>query len=263
MKAKKSFGQHFLINEPAAKSIVDALDYTEINQNVLEIGPGKGVLTKYLLQKDINLKVVEADRDMVQYITKEFPQLGDNIIFLDFLKLKLSLVFDGQPFLLIGNYPYNISTQIVMKMLMYKELVPQMVGMFQREVAERLVAPHGSKTYGVTSVLSQAFYTGKIILKISPGSFSPPPKVNSAVIKFIRKENTELGCDEKLFRRIVKTTFNTRRKMLRNSLKSIIPDQKFLDDTFLTQRPEELSLERFVYLTTLIEEKLKETDNES
>ena len=149
MKAKKSFGQHFLINEPAAKSIVDALDYTEINQNVLEIGPGKGVLTKYLLQKDINLKVVEADRDMVQYITKEFPQLGDNIIFLDFLKLKLSLVFDGQPFLLIGNYPYNISTQIVMKMLMYKELVPQMVGMFQERLQNDWLLPMAVKLMGL------------------------------------------------------------------------------------------------------------------
>ncbi len=254
MKAKKSFGQHFLINENAAKTIVDALDISHSGQNVLEIGPGKGVLTKYLLEKDIHLRVVEADRDMVAYLQKTFPQLEEDIIFLDFLKLKLSRVFDEQPFLLIGNYPYNISSQIVMKMVKYKEYIPEMVGMFQREVAERIIAPHGNKTYGVISVLVQAYYEGEMVLKVSPGSFSPPPKVNSAVIKLKRKDNLSLGCDEKLFRTVVKMSFNQRRKMMRNSLKSIIKQKTLLEDKILTQRPEQLSLEQFVQLTQLIEE---------
>lgn len=254
LRAKKSFGQHFLINQNAAQQIVDALDMDLGISNVLEIGPGKGVLTQYLLEKDISLKVVEADRDMVAHLNNEFPQLSDDIIFLDFLKLKLSRVFDEKPFLLIGNYPYNISSQIIFKMLKYKELIPQMVGMFQREVAERIVAPHGSKTYGVISVLVQAFYTGKVILKVSPGSFSPPPKVQSAVIKLERKENQELGCDERLFRRVVKAGFNQRRKMLRNSLKSLITNPEIFENKLFNQRPEQLSLEHFIELTLLIEE---------
>lgn len=254
MKAKKSFGQHFLINENAAKAIVDALDISHSGQNVLEIGPGKGVLTKYLLEKDIHLRVVEADRDMVAYLHNMFPRLEDDIIFLDFLKLKLSKVFDDQPFLMIGNYPYNISSQIVMKMVKYREYIPEMVGMFQREVAERIIAPHGNKTYGVISVLVQAYYEGEMVMKVSPGSFSPPPKVNSAVIKLKRKENQNLGCDEKLFRTVVKLSFNQRRKMMRNSLKSIIKDKILLEDKLLTQRPEQLSLEQFVQLTRLIKE---------
>ena len=254
MRAKKSFGQHFLTNLHAAQQIVDALDLNNGVSNVLEIGPGKGVLTNFLIEKEIHLKVVEADRDMVAHLSSSIPQLSDDIIFLDFLKLKLSKVFDNEPFLMIGNYPYNISSQIVFKMLKYKELIPQMVGMFQREVAERIVAPHGSKTYGVISVLVQAFYTGKIILKVSPGSFSPPPKVHSAVIRLDRKENMDLGCDERLFRRVVKSAFNQRRKMMRNSLKSIIVDTSILEMDVFNKRPEQLSLEQFIELTTLIEE---------
>ena len=254
LRAKKSFGQHFLINQHAAQQIVDALDLGNGVSNVLEIGPGKGVLTHLLLEKDINLKVVEADRDMVSHLSQSLSMAEEDIIFLDFLKLKLSKVFEETPFLMIGNYPYNISSQIVFKMLKYKELIPQMVGMFQREVAERIVAPHGSKTYGVISVLVQAYYTGKIILKVSPGSFSPPPKVQSAVIKLTRKENLDLGCDEKLFRRVVKASFNQRRKMLRNSLKPLISDSSLFGNKIFNQRPEQLSLEQFIELTTLIEE---------
>ncbi len=254
MRAKKSFGQHFLINLHAAQQIVDALNIGGDVTNVLEIGPGKGVLTQYLIKKDIHLKVVEADRDMVAHLSNFFPEISDDIIFLDFLKLKLSKVFNNEPFLMIGNYPYNISSQIVFKMLRYKELIPQMVGMFQREVAERIVAPHGSKIYGVTSVLVQAFYKGKIILKVSPGSFSPPPKVQSAVITLERKENLELGCDESLFRRVVKAAFNQRRKMMRNSLKPIIVDSSILEQDVFKRRPEQLSLEEFIELTILIEE---------
>lgn len=258
MKAKKSFGQHFLINESAAEKIVNSLELEEKNQRVLEIGPGKGVLTKYLLQKNIDLRVVEADSDMVEYLEREYVELQDKIIFLDFLKLNLKKVFDGHSFLLIGNYPYNISSQIIFRMLKYRNLIPQMVGMFQKEVADRIIAPHGSKTYGILSVLTQAYYTGKMVMKISPGSFSPPPNVNSAVIKLDRKENYELPCDDRLFRTVVKLTFGQRRKMLRNTVKTLIQDPTFLDDDFLKNRPEQLSLEQFIHLTTLIEEHIRE-----
>ena len=261
LRAKKSFGQHFLTNQHAAQQIVDALRLDQGINNVLEIGPGKGVLTRLLLEKDIHLKVVEADKDMISYLSNEYPDLKDDIIFLDFLKLKLSKVFNQDPFLMIGNYPYNISSQIVFKMLKYKELIPEMVGMFQREVAERIVAPHGSKTYGVISVLVQAFYIGKVILKVSPGSFSPPPKVQSAVIRLIRKENLDLGCDERLFRRVVKASFNQRRKMLRNSLKSLVEDPTLFENKIFMQRPEQLSLEHFIELTTLIQENIHSNES--
>lgn len=257
MKAKKSFGQHFLTNTSTAQKIVAALDTSGSTKNVLEIGPGKGILTRYLLSLDINLKVVEADKDMVAYLKETYPQLTSNIIFLDFLKLNLGKVFDHQPFLLIGNYPYNISSQILIKMLNHRKYIPQMVGMFQKEVAERIVAPHGSKTYGVLSVLVQAFYSGRIIMRVSPGAFFPPPKVHSAVICLERKKEQSLGCDERLFRQIVKISFNQRRKMLRNSLKSVVRNGKLLEDDFFTHRPEQLSLEQFIHLTTLIEENNK------
>jgi 16S rRNA (adenine1518-N6/adenine1519-N6)-dimethyltransferase len=210
------------------------------------------------LKKDIDFRVVEADADMVDYLHREYKELEDKIIFLDFLKLNLQVVFDGHPFLLIGNYPYNISSQIIFRMLKYRDLIPQMVGMFQKEVADRIIAPHGNKTYGVLSVLTQAYYTGKMVMKISPGSFSPPPKVNSAVIKLERKENYELPCDERLFRRVVKLTFGQRRKMLRNTVKTLVQNPAFLEDDFLKNRPEQLSLEQFILLTTLIEEQIQE-----
>lgn len=255
MKAKKSFGQHFLINEPLAESIANGLHKKEGIKNVLEVGPGKGVLTKYLLQQDINLKVVEADKDMVGYLENNYPELKEDIIFLDFLKLNMSKCFDGEPFYMIGNYPYNISSQIIFRMLKYMDLIPEMVGMFQKELADRVVAPHGSKTYGVISVLTQAFYTGSTIHKVSPGSFSPPPKVNSSVIRLVRKPDYQnLGCDYKIFRRVVKAGFSQRRKMLRNTLKPIVKDPNFLQEKSLQMRPEQLSVQDFVELTkTIIE----------
>ncbi|MBK8517836.1 MAG: ribosomal RNA small subunit methyltransferase A [Saprospiraceae bacterium] len=249
MKAKKSFGQHFLINEYIAKTIANGLLKTENLKNVLEIGPGKGVLTKYLSTQDICLKVVEADQDMVDYLTRNKIVEPDQITFLDFLKLNLSKVFDGQPFYLIGNYPYNISSQILFKMINSKELVPEMVGMFQKEVADRVVAPPGSKTYGVISVLVQAYYTGETIIDVSPDSFSPPPKVNSSVIRLKRKEDYVLSCDDRLFRSVVKTSFSSRRKMLRNTLKPLFLDSKILHDPFYNQRPEQLSVQDFVDIT--------------
>lgn len=249
MKAKKSFGQHFLVNEHIAAQIADGFTLLNENSNVLEIGPGKGVLTKYLVKKNIHFKAVEADQDMVNYLVKSQILSSDDIIFLDFLKLNLSKVFDNQEFFLIGNYPYNISSQILIKMINSRELVPEMVGMFQKEVADRVVANPGSKTYGVISVLVQAHYEGHTIIDVPPQSFNPPPKVNSSVIRLIRKKNYELPCDEKLFRSVVKTSFNGRRKMLRNTLKPLFQSSEILNDPFFTQRPEQLSVQDFVDIT--------------
>jgi len=256
MKAKKSFGQHFLTNESIAKNIANSLEMTGMVKNVLEIGPGKGVLTKYLAAQDTNLKVVEADKDMVQYLTSNKILDDNQIIFLDFLKLNMQKVFDGEPFLMIGNYPYNISSQILFKMVNSKELVPEMVGMFQKEVADRVVAPPGSKTYGVISVLVQAYYEGKTIIDVTPNSFSPPPKVQSSVIRLVRKENAILPCDDRLFRNVVKTAFNQRRKMLRNTLKPLFGEESLMNDAYFMQRPEQLSVQDFVDITLKLE-KLK------
>jgi 16S rRNA (adenine1518-N6/adenine1519-N6)-dimethyltransferase len=249
MKAKKSFGQHFLVNESIAENIANSLEMASEIKNILEIGPGKGVLTKYLAKQDTNLKVVEADQDMVHFLTSNKILAEDQIIFLDFLKLNMHKVFDGEPFLMIGNYPYNISSQILFKMVNTKELVPEMVGMFQKEVADRVVAPPGSKTYGVISVLVQAYYEGKTIIDVAPNSFSPPPKVQSSVIRLVRKENYTLPCDDRLFRNVVKTAFNQRRKMLRNTLKPLFKEESLMEDPYFTQRPEQLSVQDFVDIT--------------
>lgn len=251
MKAKKSYGQHFLTNESMAERIADSL--TQAHERVLEVGPGKGMLTKYLLEKDFKLKVVEADRDMVAYLQKFYPWLAANIIEGDFLKVKLEEIFDSQCFALIGNFPYNISSQIVFKMVESRQLISEMVGMFQREMAERIIAPPGSKDYGVISVLTQAFYEGEMLFKVSRGNFNPPPKVESAVIRLKRKEQQQLSCDENLFRQIVKTTFGQRRKMLRNTLKSFVSDESMLEETFFQKRPEVLSVEDFIALTQRIQ----------
>jgi 16S rRNA (adenine1518-N6/adenine1519-N6)-dimethyltransferase len=258
LKAKKSFGQHFLKDENKASRIAGSLDFATEGSRVLEIGPGKGMLTKYLLEKAYDLKVIEADRDMVEYLEKHYPQLKDRIIFLDFLKINARKVFDGQPFYLIGNYPYNISSQIVFKMIKYRDLIPEMVGMFQKEMADRIVADPGSKTYGVISVLTQAWYKGKLLFNVAPGSFSPPPKVNSAVIRLTRKENFKLECNEKLFKSVVKVSFNQRRKMLRNTLRPMLKDTEVLKDEFFNQRPEQLSVDDFVKLTNLLDKDIRD-----
>lgn len=249
MKAKKSFGQHFLVNESIAKNISESLQLSKGIRNILEIGPGKGVLTKYLAKQETNLKVVEADQDMVHHLKTHNILDASQIIFLDFLKLNLHKVFDGEPFLMIGNYPYNISSQILFKMVNAKEMVPEMVGMFQKEVADRVVAPPGSKTYGVISVLVQAYYEGNTIIDVAPGSFSPPPKVQSSVIRLVRRENYTLPCDDRLFRNVVKTAFNQRRKMLRNTLKPLFREESLMEDPYFTQRPEQLSVKDFVDIT--------------
>lgn len=251
MKAKKSFGQHFLNREEIAERIANSLSINnETEHPVLEVGPGKGMLTKYLLDKYALLKVVEADVDMVNYLKKYYPQLEGRILSGDFLKVDLAEVFDGQSFSLIGNFPYNISSQIVFHMIRYRHIVPEMVGMFQKEMADRIIAKPGGKDYGVISVLAQAYYEGKTLFNVDKSCFSPPPKVQSAVIRLVRKENQDLGCDEKLFRQVVKTSFNQRRKMLRNTLKPLFPEGSgALEDTFFQQRPEQLSLADFINVT--------------
>lgn len=254
MKAKKSFGQHFLNRPDIAQRIADSLLLTnELGGRVLEVGPGQGMLTQFLIEKKHNLVAVEADKDMVAVLNQKYDPLSIKIVFEDFMKVDLSKMFDNQPFSLIGNFPYNISSQIVFKMIENRALVPEMVGMFQLEMAERVVAKPGGKEYGVISVLAQAFYDGKKLFNVDRGCFSPPPNVQSAVIRLTRKENQDLGCDEKLFRNVVKTAFNQRRKMLRNTVRTFFEkDPSVLADTFFNRRPETLSLEEFVNLTQRI-----------
>ena len=254
MKAKKSYGQHFLVREEIAEKIALSLSLEGYN-DILEVGPGKGMLTQYLQRHNCNLTLIEADRDMVSYLKKYYPEL-DNLIEGDFLKQDLAQIMQNTPFALTGNFPYNISSQILFKMLDYKDLIPEMVGMFQKEVAERVVAKPGSKVYGVISVLIQAFYRGEYLFTVEKGSFSPPPKVLSGVIRLQRNEKKDIGCDEKLFKRIVKQTFGQRRKMLRNTLKSFLNGDPLLQDPFFRQRPEKLSVEDFVQITKEVERRL-------
>ncbi|MEZ4911747.1 MAG: 16S rRNA (adenine(1518)-N(6)/adenine(1519)-N(6))-dimethyltransferase RsmA [Saprospiraceae bacterium] len=252
MKAKKSYGQHFLKSSGLANRIADSLVLNQ-TKNVLEVGPGKGILTKHLSQNaDINFKAVEADQDMVSYLERHNILERDRIIAQDFLKIRLSEVFDGQSFALIGNYPYNISSQIIFTMLDHIDIIPEMVGMFQKEVADRIVAPPGSKTYGIVSVLVQGYYSGATLFDVAPDEFIPPPQVMSSVIRLERLENHKVHCDEKLFKSIVKQSFAQRRKMLRNTLKSFIQNTPLLEKPIFNQRPEQLGVEEFVYITNEI-----------
>lgn len=256
LKAKKSFGQHFLNREDIAERIADSLSPQAKDSLVIEIGPGRGMLTKYLIDKYNQLLVIEADQDMVLFLHKHYPVLKNSIVSADFLKVDLAALSQNRDFALIGNFPYNISTQILFKMLEYKTLIPELVGMFQKEVAQRVVAPPGSKIYGVTSVLVQAFYEGEYLFSVDKGSFTPPPKVQSGVIRLRRKENYELACDVKLFKQIVKQAFGQRRKMLRNTMKSFLKDDPLLKDPFFEKRPEKLSVEDFVQLTQEVQKRI-------
>lgn len=247
-KAKKSFGQHFLKDLGIAKDIVEGLSY-EDKPNVIEVGPGQGVLTEILREKDIHLKLIEADWDMVSILNTKYPTMSEDIVHFDFLKADLSRIFDGEQLSVIGNFPYNISTQIIFRVLKYYDLVPEVVGMFQLEVAERIVSGPGSKKYGIISVLTQAIYDGELLFEVPPEVFDPPPKVKSGVIRLRRRENLELAYNRSLFKHIVKTAFNQRRKMLRNTLKSLIEKTNFQDDELLMKRPEQLSVEDYIYLT--------------
>ena len=254
VRPKKNLGQHFLTDLSIAKAIADTVDACP-ELPVLEVGPGMGVMTQYLVEKPRPLKVVEIDRESVAWLNEHFPKLRENILGEDFLRMDLHTVFDGQPFVLTGNYPYDISSQIFFKMLDNKELIPCCTGMIQREVAQRMAAEPGSKTYGILSVLIQAWYNVEYLFTVDEHVFNPPPKVKSAVIRMTRNEVMDLGCDERLFKRLVKTVFNQRRKMLRVSLKQMLPaDSSFftLHSSFLTKRPEQLSIQQFVELTNLV-----------
>lgn len=257
IKPKKFLGQHFLTDLSVAQRIADTVDaYPDIP--VLEVGPGMGVLTQYIIPKQRPFKVVEIDFDSVPYLHEHFPQLGDNIIEGDFLRMDLEKVFDGKPFVLTGNYPYNISSQIFFKMVENRHLIPCCTGMIQKEVAERMAASPGGKTYGVLSVLIQAWYDVEYLFTVDENVFDPPPKVKSAVIRMTRNKVQDLGCDEKLFRRVVKTVFNQRRKMLRVSLRQLftkdtMPDSSFFSQDIMTMRPEQLTIPQFVELTNEID----------
>ena len=256
VKPKKFLGQHFLKDLKVAQDIADTVD-SQPELPVLEVGPGMGVLTQFLVKKERTVKVVEVDYESVAYLREAFPSLEDHIIEDDFLKMNLNRTFDGNPFVLTGNYPYNISSQIFFKMLDNKELIPCCTGMIQKEVAERIAAGPGSKTYGIVSVLIQAWYEVEYLFTVSEHVFNPPPKVKSAVIRMTRNQTRDLGCNEKLFKQVVKTTFNQRRKTLRNSIKPILgKESSILQDEIFNKRPEQLSVQQFVELTNMVEKEL-------
>lgn len=250
MFAKKSYGQHFLKNDNIAARIAGSLQRAGETGRVLEVGPGMGMLTKHLLEHpEYQTFAVEADRDMVEYLRKNYPEwTTENLVFQDFMAFHYETLLGDRPFCLIGNFPYNISTQILFKLLDWRRQIPEMVGMFQKEVADRVVSKPGSKVYGITSVLCQAFYKTEYLFTVEPGSFNPPPKVQSAVIRLTRKDDFELACNEKLFRQIVKTAFNQRRKMLRNTLKPFFPPEILMQETFFEKRPEQLGWEEYEQL---------------
>lgn len=260
VKPKKFLGQHFLKDLQIAQDIANTVDtYPEIP--ILEVGPGMGVLTQFLISKNRPLKVVELDFESVAYLKENFVQLGNNIIEQDFLKMDLEQLFEGKPFVLTGNYPYNISSQIFFKMLDNKDLIPCCTGMIQKEVAERIAAKPGNKTYGILSVLIQAWYHVEYLFTVHEHVFNPPPKVKSAVIRMTRNNTQTLGCNEKLFKQIVKTTFNQRRKTLRNSISPILDKNSPLSaDPMFNKRPEQLSVADFVELTNRVEQALSETE---
>ncbi len=255
VRAKKHLGQHFLKDEEIAENIANSL-ITDTYNDVLEIGPGMGVLTKYLLKKDYNTHVIEIDRDSIAYLetAKKVQKLNINIIEGDFLKIDIKSLLGDKQFAIIGNFPYNISTQIVFKTLENRHLIPEFSGMFQKEVAMRIAEKEGSKVYGILSVLTQAFYDVEYLFTVPPTVFDPPPKVESGVIRLIRKENYTLPVDEKLFYRVVKTGFNQRRKMLRGSLKSLNLSDKLREEPIFAMRPEQLSVKQFIELTAKIEQ---------
>ena len=254
VRAKKHLGQHFLTDKNIAQKIVESLRPANSYTEVLEVGPGMGVLTDFLVKKtEYKTSLIDIDGESIEFLHKKYPELGERIIHGDFLEMDFSKVFNSQ-FAIIGNFPYNISSQIIFKIIDNRDLVPEMVGMFQKEVGERVAAKSGGKEYGILSVLSQAFYKIEYLFTVKPGVFNPPPKVNSGVIRLTRKENTNLGCDEKLFFQVVKAAFNQRRKQLRNALSQFQPKGK-IDETTLELRAEKLTVEDFVKITQLLENK--------
>ena len=262
VRPKKNLGQHFLTDLNIASAIADTVDACP-DIPVLEVGPGMGVLTQFLMQKPRPLSVVEIDRESVAYLTERYPFFLRNekpprlLIEGDFLRMDLHQLFDGKPFVLTGNYPYDISSQIFFKVIDNKDLIPCCTGMIQREVAQRMEAKPGTKAYGILSVLIQAWYDVEYLFTVDENVFDPPPKVKSAVIRMTRNKVQDLGCDEKLFRRVVKTVFNQRRKMLRVSLRQLftkdtMPDSSFFSQDIMTMRPEQLTIPQFVELTNSV-----------
>lgn len=254
VRAKKALGQHFLTDQSIARAIVDALrNDPEAPRDVLEIGPGMGVLTQYLIQRDdIDPMMIEIDTESVEYLLTHFNNMQGRLIEGDYLKLNVSKFFKDK-YRVIGNFPYNISSQIFFKILEDKDKVPEVVCMIQKEVADRIAEAPGTKTYGILSVLLQAWYDIEYVLSVGPGAFAPPPKVKSAVIRLKRNSRTELGCDEKLFKSVVKMAFNQRRKTLRNALKQMTPEGMDTTDPVFDLRAERLSVEDFVNLTKMFE----------
>lgn len=262
VRAKKHLGQHFLKDENIARKIADTLSFNSTS-NVLEIGPGTGVLTRFLLEKDIVLLVMELDSESVDFLRNEFPitrpeilqhQHKLQVLEADFLKAELANLFDGEAFAITGNFPYNISSQIVFKMLEHRDRIPEFSGMFQKEVAQRICEKKGSKTYGILSVLTQAFYEANYLFTVPPEVFDPPPKVQSGVIHLVRRDPYALECNEDLFFKVVKAAFNHRRKTLRNSLKAFDLSDNLKEDTIFDQRPEQLDVADFIALTRKIED---------
>ncbi len=252
VKAKKHLGQHFLKDESIAKDIADTLNLKGYN-DVLDIGPGMGVLTKYLLDKSVDTYVIEIDTESVTYLDENYPKLKDRIISKDFLKYNINDIFEGRQFAIIGNFPYNISTQIVFRALEYRSQIPEFAGMFQKEVAQRICEKKGTKAYGILSVLVQAFYDAEYLFTVDENVFIPPPKVKSGVLRLRRKEDYSLPCSEKLFFTVVKTAFQQRRKTLRNSLKTLNLSDSLREDEVFNLRPEQLNVEQFIELTQKIE----------
>ena len=250
VRPKKHLGQHFLTDLNIAQNIAGALTGVDY-QDVLEVGPGMGVLTQYLLQTKHTIHAIEVDNESVDYLNTNFPKLEPNLIFGDFLKCNLAKDFPS-PLAIIGNFPYNISSQILFKTIENRIQIPEFVGMFQKEVAERICEPPGSKAYGILSVLTQSFYDTEYLFNVNRFVFDPPPKVASAVLRLRRKETIDLNCDERLYFRVVKTAFQQRRKTLRNSLKTFSLSTNLKEDTIFGQRPEQLDVSDFVRITNLI-----------
>ena len=268
VRPKKQLGQHFLTDQEVAQKIANTVDACP-GLPILEVGPGMGVLTLYLLPKGRPVKVVEIDTESVAYLKEHMPQLGEDILEDDFLRMPLDRIFSGEPFVLTGNYPYNISSQIFFRMLEYRDLIPCCTGMIQREVALRMAAAPGSRTYGILSVLLQAWYDIEYLFTVDEHVFCPPPKVKSAVIRLTRNSVTSLPCQESLFRRVVKTTFNQRRKTLRNNIRPLLTQidteqtgkgiqpkdhTEWLAQPLFQKRPEQLSVQDFIQLTLSLQE---------
>jgi 16S rRNA (adenine1518-N6/adenine1519-N6)-dimethyltransferase len=259
VRAKKNLGQHFLKDQNIAQNIVESLRATHVTK-VLEIGPGMGVLTQFLLQnKAYETAVVEIDRESVDYLNQHFPELKDRIISADFLRMNLHTYYQ-EPFAVIGNFPYNISSQIFFKVLEYRNQIPEIVGMLQKEVAERLAAPPGSKTYGILSVFLQAYYDIEYLFTVNEDVFSPPPKVKSGVIRLTRNKTEKLNCDEKMFTSVVKMAFNQRRKTMRNSLGSMIHNNELKANPIFNMRPEQMGVAEFELIVRLIAEQTIEKE---